>query len=141
MKSLKCLYRSLVPCDVTGWYLIFDVVTLTNILVTWPWHIYTWYLACYTWHLIPDTWYNNTWQLTCYHSLDMLSPGTSTLDRYCDTWLVTVIPGTCIILHIHDYYFYGDFAWLLYCYQIFGTPELLYSWTPVLLNSCIPEPL
>jgi len=82
---------------------------------------YTYYLisdtgTCHAIRLISDAWYNNTWHLTWY----------------C---------GTCIILHIHDYYFYRDLAWLLYCYQIFDTPELLYSWTPVLLNSCILEPL
>jgi len=201
---IKSLYRSPVPCYVTGWYLIFDVVTLTDILVIWPWYIYTgtchayylisdtgtchailiiwylipvlamldlslniwrrylswlsldintgtchailviWYLIpvlvtlyllfdiwyrylpCYTYRLLPDTWYNNTWHLTCYHLVLVH------LTWYC---------GTCIILHIHDYYFYRNLAWLLYCYQIFGTPELLYSWSPVLLNSCIPEPL
>ena len=169
--------RSPVPCYVTGWYLVFDVATLTDILVTWPdmytlvlamlylsldiWHRYlpcytyylisdtgtshamliTWYLIpilamldlsldiwhrylpclsldiwyrylpCYTyylisdistyhatliaWYLTPDTWYNNTWHLTCYHPVLVHL-----------TWYY----GTCIILHIHDYYFYRDLA-------------------------------
>ena len=127
-----------------------------------PWYftldIWHWYLSCYTWHLILDTWYLtpvldmlslDTWYLTSdiWHlTIDMLSltwlmlsPGTSThLTWYCDTWLDTITPDTCITWHIHDYHFYGNLAWLLYCYQTSGTPELLYSWTPVLLNSCIP---
>ena len=77
------------------------------------------YLPCYTYRLLPNTWYNNIWHLTCYHPVLVHL-----------TWYY----GTCIILHIHDYYFYGDLAWLLYCYQIFGTLELLNSWAPVLLN-------
>ena len=125
-RYLPCLlfdiwYRYL-PCYT--YYLISDTGTCHAMLITWyltPVHatlyltldIWHRYLSCYT-----DTWYNNTWHLTCYH------PVLVRLIRYC---------GTCIILHIHDYYFYGDLAWLLYCYQIFGTP--------VLLNSYIPEPL
>jgi len=45
-------------------YLIYDIVTLTNILITWPWYVYTWYLISdigtlhvITRHLIFDTWY------------------------------------------------------------------------------------
>ena len=111
-------------------------------------------LSCYIWHLISDTgtchvildpWYPTlvldmlslTWHaithLTCYHLILVH------LTWYCDTWLVTVIPGTCIILNIHDYHFYRDLAWLLYCYQTSGTPELLYSWTPVFLSPCNRE--
>ena len=149
MKSLKCLYRSHVPCYVTGWYLIFDVVTLTDILVTWPWYytpvlamlhlsldIWHQYLPCYTRHLISDTgtyhaildgWHAIT-HLTCYHLVPIH------LTRYCDTWLVTVLPGICIILHIYDSHFYGDLIIIL-------LPDIWYSWTPVLPNSCIPEPL
>jgi len=71
----------------------------------------------------------------------MLSHGTSThLTWYCDTWLDTITPVTCITWHIHDYHFYGDLAWLLYCYQTSGTSELLYSWTlvsPVLMSPAL----
>ena len=118
----------------------------TDMLIIWNWYVYSW-------HLIPDTWYLtsvldmlslNTWCLTpnIWHLIiDMLSFGTIHLTWYCDTWLDTITPDTCITLLIYDYRFYGDLTWLLYCYQTSDTPELLYSWTPVLLNSCILEPL
>ena len=122
----------------------------------------TWhrYFSCYIWHMIPDTgtWHAilATWYVTPVFAMlyltliydtstwHMLSLGPSihwpdivTLDRT----LPPLIPvlygtwycGTCIILHIHDYYFTG--TWLLYCYQIFGTPVLLNSCTPELLYS------
>jgi len=101
------------------WYLI-PVIAMLYLLLD-IWHRY---LPCYTYCLISDTWYNNTWHLTCYH------PVLVHLIWYC---------GTCIILHIHGYYFYGDLTWLLYCYQIFGTPELLNTCTPELLYSWTPE--
>jgi len=44
-----------------------------------------------------------------------------------------VIPDTCITWHIHDYHFYGDLAWLLYCYQTSGTPEPCTPVSPVLM--------
>jgi len=106
------------------------------------------HLACYTWYVIYDsgTWYLHwhsiyrpgTWYVildTCtWHTVyDMLSCGTNTLTWHRDSWPDTTTPDTCIIWHIHDYHFYGDLAWLLYYYRIFGTPELLYS--------CILEPL
>ena len=142
--TLICIHRYL-PCYT--YYLISDTGTCHAMLITWYlipvlamlylsldiWHRYLpclsldiWhrYLPCYTYRLIPDTWYNNTWHLTCYH------PVLIHLTWYC---------GTYIILHIHDYYFYGDLAFLLYCYQIFGTPELMCSWTPVFLNPCNRE--
>ena len=77
----------------------------------------TW--LCHTWHqtLIPGIWYAFMW----YKYLDLTS------------WLLTghYHPRyLCIMWHIHDYHFYRDLTWLLYYYQIFGTPELLYSWTP-----------
>ena len=111
------------------WHVIFDTGTWHVILDTWSTTLDIWhrYLICHTWHLIltPDIW---------HMLILMLSHGTSTLTWYCDTWPDTITPDTCIIWHIHDYHFYGDLAWLLYCYQIFGTPELLCSWTPVYLN-------
>jgi len=99
------------------------------------WHQY---LICCTWHLIPDTWYMtlDDWHaityLTCFH-MELAH-----LTWYCDTWLDTSTPDTCITLHIHDYHFYGDLAWLLYCYQTSGTPELLCSCAPELLYSWTP---
>ena len=105
------------PCYT--WHLVSDTSTCHAIPDLDIWHRY---LTCYTWHLIPDTWYL-TPVLTCYH-----------LTWYCDTWLDTITADPCITWHIHDYHFYRDLTWLLYCYQTFGTPELLYSWTPVSLN-------
>jgi len=91
-------------------YLLFDI---------WPRYLPClsldiWY--CYLPCLLLDIWH---WYLPCY-----------TYRLIPDTWYC----GTCIIMHIHDYYFYGNLAWLLYCYQIFGTPELLYSCIPELLK-------
>jgi len=99
------------------WYLISDTGT---------WHVITW-------HLIPDTWYMTlgNWHvityLICFHMV------LAHLTWYCDTWLGYYY--TCIILHIHDYHFYGD----LHDYYIVTrhfvllnscAPELLYTWTP-----------
>ena len=81
------------------------------------------YLICHTWHLLltPGIWYAFMWY-------EIPGPDIVTLDR-------TLPPRyLCIIWHIHDYHCYGDLAWLLYYYQILGTPKLLYSWTPVYLN-------
>ena len=98
---------------------------------TWLDYYYTWHLisATGTWYVILDIWHliYDTWHLTCFHMVLVH------LTWYCDTWLDTIVLDACITLHIHDYHFYGDLAWILYCYQIFGTP--------VLLNLCIPEPL
>jgi len=126
------------------WYVILDIWSL--VLDIWHRHLicYTWHLISGTWylipvfdmlHLTPDTWHliHNTWQLTCYH-LTCFHMVLAHLTWYCDTWLDTIIPDTCIILHIHYYHFYGDLAWLLYCYQASGTPELLCSWTTLFLN-------
>ena len=145
------LYRVTWPDD----YLIYDIVTLTDILITWLWYVYIWYLISDTgtWHvitrhLIPDTWY-------LISILDMLSPDNlitdtwyMTLDNWraithltcyhlvlihltrdCDTWLDTITPDTCISLHIYDYHFFRDLTWLFYII----TRHL------VLLNSCAPE--
>jgi len=120
----------------------------TDMLIIWHWYVIldTWSLIVNIWHryltryhLTPDTWHliYNTWQLTCYNLiLDICYHLVLThLTWYCDTWLDTITLGTCITLHIHDYHLYGDLVWLLYCYQTFGTPERLCSWTPVYLNS------
>jgi len=185
VKSLKCLYRSPVLCDVTGWYLIFDDVTLTDILVTWSWYIYTgtchayllistpllamlntWYLTmlhailshdiwhrylpCYIWHMISDTdtyhaifdtWYPTPVPAMLYLTLDtwhrylpyyiwhMISD-TGTCHTILDTWYMTpVLHSIFMIITVtetwHDYYI------------ITRHLVLLYSWTPVLLNSFI----
>ena len=82
----------------------------------------------------PDTRY-----MICFHVVQI--PGLDILTL--DWTLLPLIP--VFIWHIHDYHFYGDLAWLLY--QIFGTPVLLYSWTPeigrlltllLILYSCWP---
>ena len=99
------------------WYLI-PVHTMLYLTLD-IWHRYLPYLTLDIWRQYLPCY---TWHLTCYH-LVLIH-----LTWYCDTWLVTVIPNTCITLHIHDYHFYGDLSWLLYCYQ-----------TLVLLNSCAPE--
>ena len=128
-----------------------------------PCYIWHWYLPCYMWYVIPDTgtchaicdmWYPTPVLVLLHLSLDIRY-------RYliCRTWLLLLIHGICyafmwykyldltswlltghyhpwylILWHIHDYHYYGDMTWLLYYYyQIFGTPELLYS--------CILEPL
>ena len=72
-------------CHSSFYYLIYDVVTLTDILIIWHWYVIldTWYptlaldmlyLTPDTWHLIPDTgtWHVilDTWYLTL--TLDML---------------------------------------------------------------------
>ena len=105
-----------------------------------------------TWHLIPDTWYLTSifdmllldtwyltpdiWQLTCYHLLDMLSHGTRTFDL--------------ILCHLTEYYYIWHLYYIVYSWLsllqgldmiIILLQDLWYSWTPVLLNSCIPEPL
>ena len=123
----------------TGWYLVFDVATHQYISYLTLICIHR-YLPCYTYYLISDTGTCHailiTWYLTpvlamLHLTLDILPPGTNTLDLIL--WHLTgyYYTGHRTSLHTHDYHFMG--TWLLYCYQTFGTP--------VLLNSCIPEPL
>jgi len=115
-------------------YLIYNL-WLRHSIFTLALGIYTgtWYLIPVPRHLIFRHRYSiyvilDTWS---WHPVyDILSCGTSTLTWHCDPWPDTTIPDTCIIWHIHDYHFYGDLTWLLYYYQTFGTPELLYTWTP-----------
>jgi len=99
-----------------SWHLISDTGT---------WHVITWHLIPDTWYMILDNWYAITHLIYFHMALVHLT-------WCCDTWLGYYY--TCIIFSIHDYHFYGDLAWLLYCNQTFGTPELLCSWTPVYLN-------
>jgi len=122
----------------------------TDMLITLRWYVYTWHLipntwyltlvldmsSLNTWSLTPDTWHMiyDTWQLTCYHSLDMLSHSTSTLDL-----MLWHLIG--LLLHLY----YNVYSWLPLLWElgmiIILLPDMWYSWTPVLLNSCIPKPL
>ena len=117
------------------WHLISDTGTWHVILDTWSLTLDIWhrYLTCYHLTPVPDTWYMtlDNWRaityLTCFHMVLVH------LTWCCDTWRVLLLLTPVLLCNIHDYHFYGDFAWLLYCYQIFGTPKLLCS--------CILEPL
>ena len=135
--TLICIHRYL-PCYT--YYLISDTGTCHVILITWYltpvlvmlylslniWHRY---LPCYTYHLISDT---DTCHATLRH-LTYCHLVPIHLTWYCDTWLDTITPDTirlCIFMIIAF-----TRTWLLYRYQTFGTPELLYSellysWTP-----------
>jgi len=88
------------------------------------WH---WYLLCYTWHLTSDIW---------HLALDMLSSGIDTF--YLILWHLT---GYYYTWHL---YFFA-YSWLSLLRGlgmiIILLPDIWYSWTPVLLNSCILEPL
>ena len=79
---------------------------------------------CHTWHLhlTHGIWYAFMW----------LSCGTNTWTWHHDSWPDTTTPDTCVL---YDIFMVITFTgtWLLYYYQIFGTPKLLYS--------CILEPL
>ena len=120
----------------------------TDMLIIWHWYVIldTWslkldiwhrYLTCYqltldTWHLISDT-----WQLTCYHLIpDICYRLVMThLTWCCDTWLDTYI----------WYLYYIAYSWLSLLRGlgmiIILLLDLWYSWTLVLLYSCISEPL
>ena len=110
------------------WYLtpVLDMLSLDTWYLTLDiWH---WYLTCYTWHLIYDTWQLTCYHLTCFHMVLVY------LTWCCDSW-----PDYYYIWHLLYFAYswlslYADLAWLLYCYQTFGIPELLCSWTLVFLN-------
>ena len=148
------IWHRYLPCYT--WHLISDTGTCHAILITWYltpvlamlylsldiWHQY---LPCYTWPLISDTG-------TChvildprypipvldmlYHSLNILSPGISTLDL-----ILSHLTGYCYTWNLY----YITYSWLLLLWGlgmiIILLPYIWYSWTPVLLNSSIPEPL
>jgi len=136
MLTLTCYTWHLIT---DTWYLtpVLDMLYLTPDL----WHLIydtgTWHVILDTWYLTPvlDTWHliYDTWRLTCYHSLDMLSHGTSTLDL--------------ILWHLTGYYYtwhlyYMAYSWLSLLRWlgmiIILLPDLWYSWTPVPLNSWTP---
>ena len=130
-RYLTCYTWHLIP---DTWYLtpVLDMLLLDTWYLTLDiWHRY---LTCY--HLTPDSWhliYDN-WQLTCYTNLTCFHMVLVHLTRYCDTWLDTIIPGTCIA-----------YSWLSLLRGlgmiIILLPDLWYSWTHVPLYSCIPESL
>jgi len=134
------LYHVTWPDD----YLIYDVVTLTDILITWRWYVIldTWPLTLDPWHryltyyhLTPDIWHL-TIDMLSLDTWHMLSLSTDTLDR--------------ILWHLTGY----CYTWHLYCIAcswlsplrglgmiIILLSDIWYSWTLVLLNSCILETL
>jgi len=123
--TTEVLSPDMLLLDTCPWYVNFYHLSLVMTwLVTYhlPEHLS---LACYTWYLTPDIW---------HLTVDMPSPGTNTLDLilwhltgYCYTW--------------HPYYI--AYSWLSVLRElgmiIILLPDFWYSWTPVLLNSCIPE--
>jgi len=136
VKYLKWLCRSPVPCYMTGWYLIFDVATLTDILVTWPWHVYTgtchailiiWYLILVLTMLclLLDIWYRYLpyyiWPMipnngTCHVILDIwfMTPAHGI---YTDTWYVIFDTWSTILDIRHRYL--PCFTWhLTYCHLV-----------------------
>ena len=134
VKSSKCLnivllYHAIWPDD----YLTYDAITLYS---THPYrHIKYLTLILDSWYLTPDIWHLifDTWQLTCYHLLDMLSHGTSTLDLIF--WHLTGL-----LLHLH----YNVHSWLPLLRGlgmiIILLPDILYFWTPVLLTPVFLNP-
>ena len=135
---LPCYIWHMIPYTGTC-HTIFDTWYLTPVLACYIWHMIT---DTGTFHAIFDTWYRtpvlamlyltlDIWHryLTCYtcHLIydtgtwHMLLPGPSTLDL-----ILCLLTGYYYTWHLY----YLAYSWLLYCYQIFGTPELLYSWTP-----------
>ena len=106
------LCRSPVPCYVTGWYLVFDVATLTDILLPDP-DMYTpvlailyllfdiWYryLPCYAYYLISDTGSCHAMLITWYliPVLAMLYLLFDIWYRYlpCYTYYLISDTGTC----------------------------------------------
>jgi len=115
------IWHQYLPCYT--WQLISDTGTCHAILDTW-------YLTLVLDILSLDTWYlhliYNTWRLTCYHSLDMLSHGTSTLDL--------------ILWHLTGYYYtwhlyYMAYSWLSLLRKlgmiIILLSDIWYSWTPI----------
>ena len=119
MESLKCLI------------ILSSCIMLHDRVIAW--HMILWHCIQLTWHwhikyltLILDT-----WQLTCYHLIfDML---TLSIDTVTPDWILLHWTPVlhCLFMIItfmgtwHDYY----------------TATIWYSWTSVVLNSCIFEPL
>jgi len=131
VKSLKCLYRSPVPCYVTGWYLIFNVVTLTNILVTWPWHVYTG-----TCHAIFDTWYPTSVLSMLYLPPDI---GHRYLPCYICQWYQTTVLAMLYLTHDTGHRYLPRYIWHMIpdtgtCHAILAT----WYRTPVLAMLYLP---
>ena len=119
----------------------------TNMLITWHWYFYTWHLIPGTWYLTPvlDMLSLNTWYMTpnIWHLIiDMLS-----LTWYPFTWYSTL---DLMLWHLTGYYYTWHMYYIAYSWLslfrgldmiIILLPDLWYSWTPVLLNSYISEPL
>jgi len=154
-RYFPCYIWHMIP-DTGTFHAIFDLWYLTPVLamlylIYYLWHPHTvftptldmLYLILDPRHLISDTGTCHailiTWYLTpvlamLHLTLDILPPGTNTLGLIL--WYLTgyYYTGHRTSLHIHDSHFYGDLIIIL-------LPDIWYSWTPVLLNSCIPEPL
>jgi len=120
------------------WYLTFDIwhryLTCYNLTPdTWHlisdigiWHVITWHLIPDTWYMTLDNWHAITY-LTCFHMVLVH------LTWCCDTWLDTITPDTCTILHIHDYHFYGDLDMIIILLPDTGTLVLLNPVSSVLM--------
>ena len=103
------------PCYI--WYMISTLLLAMLYLLFDIWYQY---LPCYTHRLISDTWYNNTWHLTCYHSVLVH------LTWYCAPILYYIFMTITFTGTWHDYYPVTRYLVLLNS----CTLELLYSWTP-----------
>jgi len=132
-------------------HLISDTGIWHVILDTWSTTLDTWhrYLTCYTWHLIHDTWYlipvldmlyltPDIWHLT----IDMLSLTWHVFTWYKHIWPDIVTPDW-ILLHLTPvlHYIFMIITFTGLGVIIILLPDIWYSWTPLLLNSCILEPL
>jgi len=150
LKRLTILFSRIMLHDrMIAWHMMLWLC----IQVTWYWHVNYLTLICLystpeTQHLIPNTWYLrlilDTWYLTpdiWYLTIDklsldtwhMLSLGTDTLDLML--WHLT---GQYYTWHLY----YIAYSWLSLLREldmiIILLPGIWYSWTLVLLNSCIP---
>ena len=115
------------------WYMIYDTGTRY-------WHRH---LICYTWYLFHGTWYLDT---SIWH-MSYLTPAPDT--RYMTCFHVVQVHWLDIVTldrHHHPWYlYYMTYFWLSLLRGlgmiIILLPDIWYSWTPILLNSCILEPL
>ena len=138
------------------WHVISDTDTLHVILDTWyltptldMLYLTHQHLICYTWHLIHDTWYLHRF-LTCHTWYLILTPNIwhmLTLTWHAFIWYKHI---DLILWCLTEYYYpwclyYIAYSWLSLLWGlskiIIMLPDIWYSWIPVLLNSCILEPL